>query len=231
MPARTAPYSGSSHLQQNLSACSHGTPLAGEPTATPTLPDEAWEGLTIAFRFGGADADLTLFLTDAQSQVSPDKDFVFYNQPSAAHGAARLLGKQTNGTHTVERHAVHLTAPRAHPAHNDRDQHGRRHRPGMRLLTHAELSVACATASWTFQPHADPAIRAMVVAELYRHRSPTASRCGNSARSDRTGPTDSTAPGARLCQLGGLVGSHGSCHGGYPATSLLVPAGPQVPCR
>jgi hypothetical protein len=40
-----------------------------------------------------------------------------------------------------------------------------------------------------------------------------------------------TTSGARLCQSGDLTGSHGSCHRGYPATSLLAPAGPQVPCR
>lgn len=153
-----------------------GEPVPAVPTAlTPgqnlTLPDEAWEGLTIAFRFGGADADLSLFLTDAQSRVACDTDFVFYNQPSAAQGAARLLGKQNDGAHTVERAAVHLTAlpervQRMTIAINmDVDT-------GLTCgsLTHAELSIDCATATWTFQPSADPAIRAMVVAELYRHR-------------------------------------------------------------
>jgi stress response protein SCP2 len=37
-------------------------------------------------------------------------------------------------------------------------------------LTHAALYMDCATgAAWTFQPPADPHIRAMVIAELYRH--------------------------------------------------------------
>ncbi|MFJ1550814.1 TerD family protein [Streptomyces sp. NPDC088246] len=155
-----------------------GDPAPPAPTAlTPgqnlTLPDEAAEGLTIAFRFGGADADLTLFLTDEQSQVASDEDFVFYNQPSGAHGAARLLGKQNNGTHTVERAAIHLTALPEHvqrmtiAINMDVDT-------GLTCgaLTHAELTMGCAAATWTFQPRADPAIRAMVVAELYRHRSP-----------------------------------------------------------
>lgn len=39
-------------------------------------------------------------------------------------------------------------------------------------LTYAELSIGCASAAWTFQPPADPAIKAMVIAELYRHTSP-----------------------------------------------------------
>jgi hypothetical protein len=38
------------------------------------------------------------------------------------------------------------------------------------VLTHAALHVNCASgAAWTFQPPTDPGIRAMVVAELYRH--------------------------------------------------------------
>jgi hypothetical protein len=92
-----------------------GTPPATlVPGQTLTLPEEAWHGLLIAFTFAGADADLTLFLTDAESRVSSDEDFVFYNQPSAAQGAARLLGKQVEGQHTVERAAVHLAALPAH---------------------------------------------------------------------------------------------------------------------
>ncbi len=142
------------------------------PGQNLTLPDEAWEGLTVAFSFAGADADLTLFLTDAQSRVCSDEDFVFYNQPSAAQGAARLLGKQNDGTQAVERAAIHLAALPEHvqrmtiAINMDVDT-------GLTCgtLTHAELSMGCATASWTFQPRADPAIRAMVVAELYRHRS------------------------------------------------------------
>ncbi|WP_285440343.1 TerD family protein [Streptomyces sp. Caat 7-52] len=37
-------------------------------------------------------------------------------------------------------------------------------------LIHAAPHVTCASgAAWTFQPPTDPGIRAMVVAELYRH--------------------------------------------------------------
>ncbi|WP_371628271.1 TerD family protein [Streptomyces sp. NBC_00341] len=158
-------------------------PATGEPVTPPptiltpgqnlTLPAEAREGLTIAFRFGGADADLTLFLTDAHSKVSSDEDFVFYNQPSGAYGAARMLGKLNDGAHTVERAAVHLSALPDHvqrltiAINMDVDT-------GLTCsaLTHAKLAMECAAATWTFQPPADPAIRAMAVAELYRHRSP-----------------------------------------------------------
>lgn len=141
------------------------------PGQTLTLPEEAWHGLLIAFTFAGADADLTLFLTDGQSRVTSDDDFVFYNQPSVAQGAARLLGKQAEGRHTVERAAVHLAAMPAHI-----------HRIAVAInmdvdtgltcgaLTYASLSMGCATgAAWTFQPPSDPSIRAMVIAELYRH--------------------------------------------------------------
>ncbi|MEN8655278.1 TerD family protein [Streptomyces sp. 21So2-11] len=81
-----------------------------------------------------------------------------------------LLGKQNDGTYIVERAAVHLAAlpedvQRMTIAINmDVDT-------GLTCgaLAHAELSLGCATATWTVQPPADPA---MFVGELYRHRSP-----------------------------------------------------------
>ncbi|MGW9031195.1 TerD family protein [Streptomyces sp. NPDC055722] len=141
------------------------------PGQNLVLSEEAWQGLLIAFSFAGADADLTLFLTDTQGQVTCDEDFVFYHQPSAAQGAARLLGKQTEGPRTVERAALHLAALPAHvqrvtiAINMDVDT-------GLTCgaLTHAALYMDCVTgAAWTFQPPADPDIRAMVIAELYRH--------------------------------------------------------------
>ncbi|MEV6833821.1 TerD family protein [Streptomyces sp. NPDC051133] len=152
-------------------APAHAAALALTPGQNLVLPEEAWQGLHIAFRFAGADADLTLFLTDASGQVGGDEDFVFYNQPSAAMGAARLLGKQTDGPHTVERAALHLAALPARvqrvtiAVNMDVDT-------GLTCgaLTHAALGIDCVTgAAWTFQPPADPGIRAMAVAELYRH--------------------------------------------------------------
>ncbi|WP_326818634.1 TerD family protein [Streptomyces sp. NBC_01762] len=156
---------------------SPGTPAASAPTALApgqnlVLPEEAGQGFHIAFTFAGADADLTLFLTDRERRVASDQDFVFYHQPSAAQGAARLLGKQKEGMHTVERAAVYLSAlpervQRMTVAVNmDVDS-------GLTCasLSYAELSMGCATASWTFQPPADPAIRATAVVELYRYTS------------------------------------------------------------
>lgn len=138
---------------------------------TLVLPEEAWQGLRIAFRFTGADADLTLFLTTDDGRVASDADFVFYNQPNTADGAARLLGKRQEGPHTVERATVHLSAlpdrvQRVAIAINmDVDT-------GLTCasLTHAALDMdSPAGAAWTFTPPADPHIKAMVIAELYRH--------------------------------------------------------------
>ena len=103
--------------------------------------------------------------------MAADEDFVFYNQPFSADGAARLLGKQQEGLYAVERATIHLAAlpervRRVAIAINmDVDT-------GLNCgsLTHAALHMDCVTgAAWAFQPSADPDIRAMVVAELYRH--------------------------------------------------------------
>ncbi|MFD6825884.1 hypothetical protein ACFWC5_36910 [Streptomyces sp. NPDC060085] len=42
--------------------------------------------------------------------MAGDEDFAFCNQPSTANGGARLLGKQQEGLHTVERPVIHLSA-------------------------------------------------------------------------------------------------------------------------
>ncbi|MFE4967719.1 TerD family protein [Streptomyces sp. NPDC056660] len=148
-------------------------PAALIPGQTLLLPEEAWQGLHVSFSFTGADADLTLFLLGGDNRVRGDEDFVFYNQPSAADGGARLLGKQQEGPHTVERATVHLCAlpdrvQRVAVAINmDVDT-------GLTCgsLTHAALRLDCSSGvAWTFTPPADPSIRAMVIAEFYRHSS------------------------------------------------------------
>ncbi|NUR00726.1 MAG: hypothetical protein HOY79_30630 [Streptomyces sp.] len=146
-------------------------PAALIPGQTLVLPEDAWQGLHVAFSFAGADADLTLFLTGEDGRVTADEDFVFYNQPFSADGAARLLGKQQEGPYSVERATLHLAAlpervRRVAIAINmDVDT-------GLNCgsLTHAALHMDCVTgAAWAFQPSANPDIRAMVVAEVYRH--------------------------------------------------------------
>ncbi|MFI2211599.1 TerD family protein [Streptomyces sp. NPDC020141] len=141
------------------------------PGQNLTLPEEAWQGLLITFGFAGADADLTLFLTDGDGRVSGDEDFVFYNQPSAAGGAARLLGRHPEGRGTVESASIHLAAlpeqvRRIAVAVNMNVESGL----DCGALTHAALRMECGTgAAWEFRPPSDPDVRAMVVAELYRH--------------------------------------------------------------
>ncbi|WP_329021450.1 TerD family protein [Streptomyces sp. NBC_00690] len=141
------------------------------PGQTLTLPEEAWRGLLVAFSFAGADADLTLFLTDGDGQVAGDEDFVFYNQPSAAAGAVRLLGRHTEGPDIVESASIQLAAlparvRRVAVAVNMNVESGL----ACGALTHASLRMECGSgAAWAFHPPSDPDIRAMVVAELYRH--------------------------------------------------------------
>ncbi|MET8814889.1 TerD family protein [Streptomyces sp. NPDC004549] len=135
------------------------------------LPEDAWHEVRIAFEFAGADADLTLFLTGADGRVAGDEDFVFYNQPDGASGAARLLGKETGGPYAVERASVR---PAALPPHVHRVTIAVNMDVDTGLtcgaLTHAALSLdGGAGHAWSFQPPADPGIRAMAVAEVYRH--------------------------------------------------------------
>ncbi|MEO3973718.1 TerD family protein [Streptomyces sp. CAU 1734] len=147
------------------------TPVSLVPGQTLTLPEEAWQGLLITFAFGGADADLTLFLTDGEGRVAGDEDFVFYNQPSAAAGAVRLLGRHPEGPDTAESASVQLAAlparvRRIAVAVNMNVDSGLT----CGALTRAALRMECGTgAGWAFQPPGDPDVRAMVVAELYRH--------------------------------------------------------------
>ena len=99
-----------------------------------------------------------------------DDDFVFYNQPVTAEGAARLLGKGSEGGRTAERASLHLTAlpPDVHriavSVNMDVDA-------GLTCaaLHDATLQITCPTAGWTIPTPPDPQIRAMILAEIYRH--------------------------------------------------------------
>jgi stress response protein SCP2 len=146
-------------------------PVDLAPGQTLVLPEEALQGLLITFAFAGADADLTLLLLDASGKVRSDEDFVFYHQPAAAAGAVRLLGKRPEGRVVTERAGVHLSAlpedvQRVTVSINMDVDTGLT----CAALTHAALDMRCVTGTtWTFRPPADPAIRAMVMAEFYRH--------------------------------------------------------------
>ncbi|MGH3569407.1 MAG: TerD family protein [Pseudonocardia sp.] len=143
-------------------------PLA--PGQNLVLPDDAEFDLTLDFRFAGADADLTLLLLGVDGHVRSDADFAFYNQPVTAQGAARLLGKSPQGTHTVERASVRLAAL-SHDVHRIVVSINMDVDAGLTCaaLEDAALHITAPTASWTIPTPADPQIRAMVLAELYRH--------------------------------------------------------------
>ncbi|HWB37930.1 MAG TPA: TerD family protein, partial [Rugosimonospora sp.] len=172
-PAQSAP----PHPSASQPPMMHGTgpqiaaPVDLSPGQTLVLPDEALQGLLIAFAFAGADADLTLLLLDESGKVRGDEDFVFYHQPAAAGGAARLLGKQPEGQVMTEQAGLHLSAL-PEDVHRVAVSINMDVDTGLTCaaLTYAALHMRCITgATWTFRPPPDPSISAMVMAEFYRH--------------------------------------------------------------
>jgi stress response protein SCP2 len=128
----------------------------------------------VDFTFTGADADadLTLLLLGPGQKVRHDEDFIFYNQPVAAGGAVRLLGKTRHGRSTSERAALRLTAlphdvQRVVISINMDVDHGRT----CAALQHALLHIVCRSAAWAIPTPPDAEIRAMILAEIYRHTS------------------------------------------------------------
>ncbi|MFF0631636.1 TerD family protein [Nocardia sp. NPDC004151] len=151
----------------NLNDCA---PILLAPGQMVSLPEPASDRLQITCAFGGADADLTLLLGDPSAHVASDVDFIFYGQPSSVDGSVQLLGKQSEGPHVVERAELRLAAlpPRvqriAIAVNMDVDA-------GLSwaALSYAHIQVDCAVGAWSFTPRAAPDIRAIVVAELFRH--------------------------------------------------------------
>lgn len=134
------------------------------------LPDDALSDIAVDFTFTGADADLTLLLLGPDQKVRHDEDFIFYNQPVTAGGAARLLAKTHHSHSAIERASLRLTAL-PHDVHRvviainmdvDRDL-------TCAALQHATLRIACPSTAWTIPTPPDPQIRAMILAEIYRH--------------------------------------------------------------
>ncbi|GAA0953356.1 hypothetical protein GCM10009550_35230 [Actinocorallia libanotica] len=126
------------------------------------LPEATVRDLTAAFGSLDPDADLVLLLTGADGRVGGDEDFVFYNQPIAAQGAVRLLGKSSEETYSVQRAALDLAALPPHL-----------HRVilaiGMgRPAEGAGLQLHSIAGCWVLPVPPDPAARAVVIAELYR---------------------------------------------------------------
>lgn len=152
------------------------TPVELSPGANAVLPAAELAELSVRFGSAGAEADLTLLLLTADGVVRGDEDFVFYHQPSAGGGAVTLHPKQRTGDDGVTESAV--VRPLALPAAV--------HRIAVSVNMDTDSGATCgelrkaalevrgaAGAAWSFRPPADPAVSAMLVAELYRHRAGT----------------------------------------------------------
>jgi len=126
------------------------------------LSEEAARELTVVFGALTTDVDLVVLLTGSDGRVSSDGDFVFYNQPIAAQGAVRLLGKNAEGVHSVERAVLHLAALPLHL-----------HRVILaigadRPVEGAGLQLHSTAGSWTLPIPPAVSSRAWVISELYR---------------------------------------------------------------
>ncbi|PBC77336.1 restriction system protein [Streptomyces sp. TLI_235] len=143
------------------------------PGQNAVLPPGALDGLTVRFSSAGAEADLTLLLLTDEGLVRSDADFVFYHQRSAAGGAVLLGDKSAAADGRRSESAV--LRPAGLPAdvrrvavsvNMDADAGlSCAHLTDAELLLHAEDGTA-----WSFRPPSDPAVSAMLVAEVYRHR-------------------------------------------------------------
>ncbi|MFJ5233880.1 restriction endonuclease [Kitasatospora sp. NPDC088391] len=151
----------------------HGLPGRLGPAAAPAVPPvELTPGqnavlpageVGVRFRSGGAEADLTLLLLDAGGKVRRDEDFVFYHQPTAEDGAVTLRPADRSATvltgrlpEAVRRVAISVNLD------TDGDA-------TCADLVDPAVELSAGPAAWVFRPPADPAISAMLVAELYRH--------------------------------------------------------------
>ncbi|RPE32164.1 restriction system protein [Kitasatospora cineracea] len=117
----------------------------------------------VRFRSGGAAADLTLLLLDAGGRVRHDRDFVFYHQPAAEDGAVTL--RPDERTATVRTARLPDAVRRVAIAVNlDADGDGT-----CADLVDPAVELDSGGGRWLFRPPADPAVSAMLVAEVYRH--------------------------------------------------------------
>ncbi|MFJ1754422.1 restriction endonuclease [Kitasatospora sp. NPDC088134] len=158
LPGRLGPASVEMPRQR---AAEPPTPLSElKPGQNAVLP--AGE-VRVRFRSGGAEADLTLLLLDAGGKVRRDEDFVFYHQPTAEDGAVTLRPADRSATvltgrlpDAVRRVAISVNLD------TDGDA-------TCADLVDPAVELSAGPAAWVFRPPADPAISAMLVAELYRH--------------------------------------------------------------
>ncbi len=130
------------------------------PGQNTALPDGE---VRMRFRAGGADADLTLLLLGSDGKVRTDEDFVFYHQPTAANGAVVL--EPGDGSAVVHPGRLPAAVHRIAVSVNlDTDSDAT-----CADLVDPAVELAAGPGRWVFRPPADPAVSAMVVAEIYRH--------------------------------------------------------------
>ncbi|WP_243088604.1 TerD family protein [Streptomyces sp. 891-h] len=79
-------------------------------TALSANADAVIVGLSWVSPTGAGDADVSVLLLDANGKVRSDADFYFYNNPVAADGSVRLLGKTPTENGDEDRISVDLTA-------------------------------------------------------------------------------------------------------------------------
>ncbi|MEV6208756.1 restriction endonuclease [Kitasatospora sp. NPDC051914] len=143
------------------------------PGQNAVLPESALGALTVRFSSAGGDADLTLLLLTAEGLVRGDEDFVFYHQRGAAAGAV-LLGEKAVADGRRSESAVLRLA----------DLPADVHRVAVSVNMDADSPLTCAHLAdaelllhtgdgtgWSFRPPSDPAVSAMLVAEVYRYRA------------------------------------------------------------
>ncbi|GAA2141048.1 restriction endonuclease [Kitasatospora kazusensis] len=157
----------------DVAAVAPAVPLS--PGQNTVVPAAGLAEVCVRFGSAGAEADLTVLLLGADGKVRSDDDFVFYHQPSAERGAVTLHPKESGGGRTRETATLRVLGlpPAVHritvSVNMDADSTAT-----CGELRDAELEVRAADgSSWSFALPADPAISAMLVAELYRHHAGT----------------------------------------------------------
>lgn len=161
---------------------SHSTPAApADPTTRQlspgervTLPDTATFDshieLTYRTRTPDAEADLSLTMLEGNGRVGSTDDFIFYNQPATADRSIRLAATTSTLGSVTERVELHLSMlpPRVAKilVALSMDTDG-----GLACdaIDSVAVTVTSGAGVWCFQPAPDPAIKAMVAVEFYRH--------------------------------------------------------------